>query len=311
MYNFLYIGLILLLLTFLIIERVLLVKKLNADFTKKIQKQSQSFGISYIVPKGDAGFFSCCSQRLSSIINHINKYKKFPDIVDSSNQFSDYKYNNYEGDLATEFFDFDKSIKSNFSTEINITDEKNEAQFTDYKKFNFDVLDILIKKYFSPSKLIKQKIKNIENNYKLKHEKLLTVYYRATDKKSETNIPSIKTFLQKIEDLKSKNLEHKILLLSDDHKIKKIMKKKYKELIIIQELEKNHHRGYDHALYLLSIIISLSKSDIIVTTSGNVSQWLIFYRNNNKNIYQYLSHSKYINGVKNNFYNSNKKTFWL
>ena len=39
----------------------------------------------------NAGFFSCCSVKLSNIVDFINIYKKLPDHVDSSAQFSWYK----------------------------------------------------------------------------------------------------------------------------------------------------------------------------------------------------------------------------
>ena len=39
----------------------------------------------------NAGFFSCCSVKLTEIVEFINSNKRLPDIVDSSEQFIVYK----------------------------------------------------------------------------------------------------------------------------------------------------------------------------------------------------------------------------
>ena len=55
----------------------------------------------------------------------------------------------------------------------------------------------------------------------------------------------------------------------------------------------------------------MSKCKKIILTSGNISQFIAFYRNNSKNIHQYLSPKEYIYGVKNNSYDPNQQDFWL
>ena len=56
-----------------------------------------------VVATHNAGFFSCCSVKLSNIVNFINKYKKIPDIVDSSVQFDWYKQSSNE-DITYDYF---------------------------------------------------------------------------------------------------------------------------------------------------------------------------------------------------------------
>jgi hypothetical protein len=50
--------------------------------------------MSIIIRYHHNGFFSCCSVKLYTIIQYINKYSKIPDSVDSSLLFSMYKKNN-------------------------------------------------------------------------------------------------------------------------------------------------------------------------------------------------------------------------
>lgn len=55
----------------------------------------------------------------------------------------------------------------------------------------------------------------------------------------------------------------------------------------------------------------MSKCKKIILTSGNISQFILLYRNNSNNIHQYLSPKEYIYKVKNKSYDPNQKNFWL
>ena len=55
----------------------------------------------------------------------------------------------------------------------------------------------------------------------------------------------------------------------------------------------------------------MAKASILICTSGNVSNWITFYRGNSNDIYQYLSPKEYIYGKKNSSYDSNKTNFWI
>ena len=169
----------------------------------------------------------------------------------------------------------------------------------------------LIDKYFDPSIKIKEKILIIKEKYRINYEKILAVYYRSTDKSKETNIPSIETIINKIYEVKKINPELQILYMTDDLNSKKKMRNQFKNVITIDEVDKYYSRSYDHALWFMASVIIMSKAHSIITTSGCVSNWMVFYRNNSKIIYQYLSPKKYIYGVKNKFYDPNQQDFWL
>ena len=52
----------------------------------------------------NAGFFSCCSVKLSEIIKYFNSNFKIPDSVDSSKQFELYKTPKNNADVTYEYF---------------------------------------------------------------------------------------------------------------------------------------------------------------------------------------------------------------
>ena len=258
---------------------------------------------------GGGGFFSCCSVRLFQIVEYINKYNLDPH-VDSTDQFIEYKPNSEKhNDISQHFFNFDKNIKIPYP--IKITTSKKELQFSDYKLINFSQVKPVIDKYFYPSDKIINTINFLEKKYNFNYENLLTIYYRSTDKRIETNIPSFKEIINKTTEILEKHPHLQILYVTDDTKTISEMQKKFKNVIIINELEDNYKRGYKHAIIFFSCVIIMSKSNSIITTSGNVSNWMIFYRTHSNNIYQYLSEKKYIYGKLTADYNEKKPNFWL
>ena len=245
--------------------------------------------LTKLVITHNAGFFSCCSIKLFEIIKFINNHKNEPDIIDSTKQFLYYKRIDQKGmDISPCFFQFNKNINIDNSNII-LTSDPQELQFSNYKLINFHQSKPLIDKYFDPSIKIKEKISMIEDKYRLNYEKILAVYYRSTDKSLETNIPSIKTIINKISEVKKKNPELQILYMTDDLNSKKIIHNQFKNVITIDEVDKHYSSCYDHAQWFMSSVIVMSKAHSIITTSGNVSNWMIFYRNNANNVYQYLS----------------------
>lgn len=70
--------------------------------------------------------------------------------------------------------------------------------------------------------------------------------------------------------------------------------------------------GYEN-LIKNDIIIDYSIPNLINinNTSGNCEIWIAMYRGNADGIIQFLQPNEYIYGVKNNFFNPNKKDYWL
>jgi hypothetical protein len=259
----------------------------------------------------NAGFFSCCSIRLFKIIEYINNNKKTPVIIDCANQFHQYKTKEQQKiDISLYFFKLNKSINIE-NHNITLSSDNKELQFSNYKLINFHQIKPIIDKYFNPTDEINKKISIIEEKYNINYKKLLTVYYRSTDKSIETNIPSIETIINKISEVKKINPELQILYMTDELTSIKKIRNQFKDVIIIEEIEKYHHRSYEHAQWFMSSIVIMSKAHSIITTSGNVSNWMIYYRNHSNNIYQYLSPKNYIYGIKNTSYDPNQTNFWL
>lgn len=161
-------------------------------------------------------------------------------------------------------------------------------------------------KIFSPSDLINKIIYSIGKKYNIVSDNTLAVYYRGTDKFIETRIASFNDFYNKIIEIVNINKDINILLQTDTAQfIDYINDKNLKNVVIIDENktsytnkgihveQRNNNTNYQDMLYFLSTIIIISRCKYIICSSGNCSMWIMLYRENNKNVIQYLNGTWY------------------
>lgn len=248
----------------------------------------------------NAGFFSCCSVKLTKIIEFINSNKRLPDNVDSSEQFRLYKKKERcNKDITFDYFGHYENVP-----DVNIIhpiDYNHNHQFKNYANLDYKCITPLIKKYFSPSTEINKIINNIEKKYNIVYANTLAVYYRGTDKFIETQIASFNHFYNKIIEIVNINKDINILIQTDSANfIDYINDKNLKNVVIIDENktsytnrgihhEQSYNTNYQDMFYFLSTIIIISKCKYIICNSGNCSIWTMLYRGNCENVIQYLN----------------------
>jgi hypothetical protein len=251
----------------------------------------------------NAGFFSCCSVKLTKIIEYFNINKKEPGKIICSNQFQNYKINPYDPneDLTHLFFrtpSFRHPIEY-----VAPVDFFWEHQFIPYKDLKFKYINQFIKKYFEPSKTIFDSISKTEIKYNINYDNLISVCYRGNDKHNETNIASYEQFFSKCHQLKIENPDCNFFVQTDEleflNKFCKIFANTFylKEIPIINQ---NKYRVIHHLIdqndrptfgcRILKSIYMLSKCKHVVTHSGNCGMWIALFRGNAKNLHQYLNH---------------------
>lgn len=250
----------------------------------------------------NAGFFSCCSVKLTKIVEFINVNKKLPDSVVSSEQFKLYKKDKNK-DITFDYFENYDNI-----TDVNIIHPINyhwEHQFINYSELEYNCITPLIKKYFSPSVKINEIVTNLEKKYNIVYDNTLAVYYRGTDKKNETTLSSFDNFYKQIIEIININININILIQTDSGKFKDyITDKKMKNILIINENktsytdrgihnEQSTNTNYYDMLNFLSTVLIISKCKYIICSSGNCSIWMMLYRGHGKNIIQYLNGTWY------------------
>jgi len=257
--------------------------------------------------KHNAGFFSCCSMLLEKIIHHFNTLKKLPDAIDNSNLFGHYKNNNT---IDTTAYYFDVSdTRIPYTSPVTFAKEFRELQFSDYRNIHFDQVKPFLDKYFTPSPNVLQLVDRVVKQYDIEFDNVCSVYYRATDKSIETNIAPLEEFIEKARDRKSKNPAIRFLFMTDDSSKTAQFKAAFPDTIVVAEVD--HPNKFIHSQYLLATVYVISKTKYIICGSGNVSNWIMFYRGNATNVLQYLNPKQFIYNVKNTDYDPNRTVFWL
>jgi hypothetical protein len=189
-----------------------------------------------------SGFFNECTTKIIKIIEFINKYHVFPTkIINTS--FELYNYNNdenftyifFQKETYKKYFIYRyKKIKKLYDK-----DKSTWLQYRNYAKIDYKFFNPIIEKYFNPTEFIIKKKNKLLKKYEISYENTLAVYFRGTDKETETILPNYYNFYQKIKKINDKDNSIKnILIQTDSGKFLKYIqdkKKKLKKLIIIKE----------------------------------------------------------------------------
>jgi hypothetical protein len=245
-----------------------------------------------------SGFFSCCSMRLYAIINYINNNRTIPYYIDSSKQFELYK-NKEDDDITFDYFEhYDKipDSRTNYPIQYHWT-----YQFIDYAKLDYQKIIPIVRKYFSPSKQINDIIKNIEQKYTLDYDNICVLFYRGNDKITEINLSKYSDYITYINNIIAKNPETKFLIQSDETEFIEKMTRLLPDKSFYFKDEIRHIRKSNNTVdkvfketnslfskYFLAITIIMAKCKYIICGSGNCSIWMMFYRGNCNNVYQFL-----------------------
>ena len=249
-----------------------------------------------------AGFFSCCSVRLCTIIKYFNTYKKLPEIVDTRSSFVLYKQYPQD-DVVFNFFNYYNN-ETTIEYKNKIIIDENNFQFTNYKDVKYEIILPFVKKYFSPCENINNLYTDLLNKYEIDFSNCVAVYYRGTDKYIETNLGSFDLYYNEINKIINQHENIKILIQSDSQQFIKYIENKLdnNKLIIINENKtsiKNIGIHYENSpaennqdiKYLLATALIISKCKYIICNSGNVSIWIMYFRGNANNVIQYLNDS--------------------
>ncbi len=252
-----------------------------------------------IITSHNHGFFSCCSVILHNIIEYINMNKKLP-LSDISNSFSWYKKE--KRDITYEYFE--PTINQDLQDEITPIDYKESYQFNDYSNLDYNVTSI-VNRYFSPSKQIKEIIHNMEVKYTIDYNNICVLFYRGNDKITETKLCEYNDYLIYANKIIQTNPNIRFLIQSDETEFIQFMTTRFPNSFYFKD-EARHMKKcnstVDHVMYTtnyvfskyyLAITIIMSKCKYIICGSGNCSLWIMLYRGNNKNVYQYLNGSWY------------------
>lgn len=271
---------------------------------------NKSIHIMILTCTHDAGFFSCCSILLKSIIKHFNQHKSLPSAIDSSKQFMKYKFNGLEKDhdLRLHYF---QDVMNNIPMLLDkhVDHEENDDQFQNYKSFDYVKLQPFLDIYFSPSNEIRRLVKILLLKYNLMNpqnlENTCVLFYRGNDKVKETNLCSYEEMIRKAKEVQSINPAVQFLIQSDETEFLNRMFEEFQgtalcfqdeikhmsrnEFTNVDEIKDDTSINYKFSKWFLAITIVMSYCGHVICTSGNCSIWIMYYRRNAHNVHQFLN----------------------
>jgi len=251
----------------------------------------------------DCGFFSCCSVRLWRITDYFNSNQKLPTDVDSSEQFSFYKNNEENGrDITFDFFKHYNDINIEIDFKRVNAFPVNEWAYN-YKTLDYATLIPIVRKYNTPSTEIINIQNDLINEYQIETDNCIAIYYRGTDKYHDMILDDYDKYYNKLVELinekESGNENIQIIIQTDTAQFLDYMKERNLKnvKIIVQnptssttEGVHSMYRGnknYNDMKYLMATFLILSKCKYIICSSSNCSYYMMLFRENANNIYQF------------------------
>ncbi len=242
------------------------------------------------------GFFSCCSQMLEQVVVFFNEKKHLPDIVDSSELFSNYKLEKTEN-LTSLYFSLNDNCVVDYQNSV---DFNNDKQFTKYDLLDFNKIIPFVKKYFSPSDRVKKIVSSYEIKYNIDYNNTCAVLYRGNDKYRETGIASYKDFILPAKKIKKENPKVIFLVQTDESEFLDAFLEEFPDSFFVKEIPRMNKKDScmfyelpkkdlpEFGANFLGVLIVLSKCKFLITHSGNCGMWCVLYRGNSDGVYQWL-----------------------
>jgi len=242
----------------------------------------------------DAGFFSCCSVRLGAVLDYLGTYGRCPTRIDGRFLFDEYKVPYArDSDICGSFF-ADRAIEVP-------SDATSFARWpggaVDCRDLDIDALEPFVERFFTPSLEVCNAIRELEDKYGLTdYGSLCAVYYRGTDKREETELPPFRDVLEKAGEIAQLHPGLRFLVQSDDAGFLSAVDTFLPDAVTFtdENLSRGTAQGFQHALWLLSIVVVMSRCRYLVCTSSNVSIWMVLYRGHTSGVVQYLKRRRRI-----------------
>jgi hypothetical protein len=256
--------------------------------------------MSLLIDQHPGGFFATCSIRLKNIICYFNANKRVPENLDSSALYEWYKIDGNNNDITFDYFDYyDMYDTIDYVKPIFYSIDD---QFIDYSKLNYRDICPFVQKYFSLSAEIKENIVNLEDKYGINYDNTCILFYRGNDKQRETKLSGYTDYILYAKAIQSKSPTVIFMIQSDETEFIETMTAAFPNNSFYMKDEIRHMKSCNDTVdntmrrdiskfskFYLAITVVMSRCSYIVCGSGNCSFWIMFYRGNNNNVYQYLN----------------------
>jgi hypothetical protein len=243
----------------------------------------------------NSGFFSNCSVTLHAITKYFNETGEFPNNVDFSQTFCNFKEEGrLEQDVYNQYFFFQNQIRATLNSPVIFP----LYSLLDYREQSYRAIKPFIDRYFKPSEAVLTKAENLCQRYKLDLDRIITICYRGTDKHKDTRLGSFETFIDEARRVLEKEPGLDVLVQTDQEQFLDYAREQLGSVIVFDELPRTTTDTVMHkvvqggklawAQTFLAAIYLLSNSRHLVLHTGNVARWMCLYRGHTTRVTQYF-----------------------
>lgn len=251
----------------------------------------------------NSGFFSNCSVSLHAITEYSNLKKSFPELVDFSCTFENFKnLGSSHLDVYSEYFCLKSSTDFEWSGSVNFP----LYSLFDYREQNYPDIVPYIEKYFNPSTAVMSRVNSLQQKYSIDFDNLLVICYRGTDKYIDTPLASFQSFIDAARLILERFPGLQVLVQTDQQQFVDYARQELGAVIVFDELPRTTSSTVMHSLVteskvewtqtFLAVTYLMSQARHLVLHTGNVARWVCLYRGGTDNIFQYFHPKDKANG---------------
>lgn len=274
-------------------------------------------------PANRHGFFSVCLVRLQLISGpfHDKEVIAFPDIIDELDVFWNYKENPEENIVPFFFKDY-KDVNVDHLLPFYAKRFHHRMQHENFRKhLPIENLIPFVKKYFEPSDTVNQIVLDFELKHSIDYSNTAAIYYRGNDKHTESQVAPYEFFIQKAEEIHSKNPNIRFLVQTDETEFKEAFIQRFPDNSFFNdELPTvNHNKTFgmhlqqralnhpndpnyikprDSSMYgarFYAMVLIMSKCKWLVIPTSNAAVWAVLSRGNLDNVFQMFKNEWIVN----------------
>jgi hypothetical protein len=263
------------------------------------------------------GFFSACLIRLWLISArfHDQQVFSFPEIVDELDMFTNYKEDPKENIVPFFFKDY-RNVNVNHLLPFTAKAYSHWMQHRSFKEhLPINFLSPFVKKYFEPSYIVKKIISDFETKHFIDYSNTAAIYYRGNDKHTESQVAPREVFIQKAEEILSKNPNVRFLVQTDETEFKDAFIRCFPDNSFFNEelptvnhdpkmgmhlqyqaeanpQNENYIKPKDSSMYgarFFAMVLIMSKCKWLVIPTSNASLWAVLCRESLDNVFQMLN----------------------
>jgi hypothetical protein len=171
-----------------------------------------------------------------------------------------------------------------------------------YEDLHYRKLRAFIKHYFTPSKVVSQRIAEFKSKYGICPENIIGVCYRGTDKSVEVSSISPECYVEETRKLLRHRPNLMVLIQTDQEQVRDLFCKEFSgRAVYIQETpvtrsatvihqlppEQLGISKYELGVNVLAAVNILSQCRYVITHTGNVGLWIYLFRGSAHNSCQF------------------------